>query len=85
MPTTKGDIARWFREGVNQKATHLIVVVDEFDHEDYPVYVGPERDVTSIVQEYSAGMHSMQRIMEVYSLKMDMVGQLAEHRSWHLE
>jgi|ERR1039458_6306432 hypothetical protein len=37
--TTKEDLRRWFNEGVELKATHMIVVCDTFDHEDYPVYV----------------------------------------------
>lgn len=37
--TTRNDIAQWFEEGKALGATHMIVAVDTYDHEDYPVYV----------------------------------------------
>lgn len=45
MSTTLEDLHRWFREGVRQKATHMIVACDTFDYEDYPIYVSKEQDV----------------------------------------
>jgi len=37
--TTKENIQQWFEEGLELGASHLLVVCDTFDHEDYPVYV----------------------------------------------
>lgn len=37
----RSDIEQWLAAGVEQGATHLIVAVDGWDHEDYPVYVMP--------------------------------------------
>lgn len=79
--TTQHDIQEWFEDGVEQGATHLIVVCDEFDYEDYPVYVMPGEKVHDKVSEYDA--KSMQRVMEVYNLRMDMKRQLNEHRSFN--
>ena len=39
MATTKEDLRQWYKEASRLKATHMIVVYDTFDHEDYPVYV----------------------------------------------
>lgn len=35
MTTTKEQIREWFVEGVKQKATHMVIVCDTFDWEDY--------------------------------------------------
>jgi len=45
MATTKEDIQRWLDYGKESGATHVIVVCDTFDWEDYPVYVSPTEDV----------------------------------------
>ena len=37
--TTNTDIGEWFDDGVELGASHMIIVCDTFDHEDYPVYV----------------------------------------------
>ncbi len=39
MTISRADIKRWFRNGKKNGATHMIVVCDTFDYEDYPVYV----------------------------------------------
>lgn len=100
--TTQSEISGWFDRGVNYKATHMVVVVDDFDHEDYPVYARvdetlpadaePIRDPNnayvmvgpssrSVAAEYSG--KNMQRVMEVYDLRMDRETQLAEFRAFH--
>lgn len=58
-------------------ATHMIVVCDTYDWEDYPVYVSPDQDVHKIAAGHNG---NMQRVMEVYKLSMDMNAQLNQHR-----
>lgn len=77
---TQEDIKRWFLEGKKQKATHLIVVCDTFDYEDYPVYVKKGEDVRKVENEHNG---NMQRVMEVYNLRMPMQKQLDEYRSFN--
>ena len=81
MGITMETLKRWFQRGVEQEATHLIVVCDTFDWEDYPVYVTKEQNVHEVEEHYKNS--SMQKVMEVYNLKMDMDTQMAEHRSWN--
>ncbi len=80
MATTRYEISEWFDRGVKQGATHLIVVCDTFDYEDYPVFVKENQDVKEIESEYS---QSMQSVMEVYCLTKDKEPQLNEHRSFN--
>jgi hypothetical protein len=81
MATTKADIKRWLKQGKAEGATHVVVVCDTFDWEDYPVYVKPEEDVKEVEKKYSGP--NMQRVMEVYNLKKDLAEQLLEHRSFN--
>lgn len=74
------DISAWFDEGVASGATHLIVVCDTFDWEDYPVYVKKGEHVREVEARYRG---NMQQVMEVYNLKLDKKMQLAEFRSFH--
>ena len=50
MATTKDTITRWFNEACNRKASHLIIVTDTFDYDDYPVFVMPEEDARKRVE-----------------------------------
>jgi hypothetical protein len=84
MATTREDIRSWLERAKENGATHVIVVCDTFDHEDYPVEVMPGTDVRKKAEDYENGKN-MQRIMEVYALHLDLEMQLKEHRSFHYE
>ena len=45
MGTTRERIREWIERGQEEGATHVIVVCDTFDWEDYPVMVKPGEDV----------------------------------------
>ena len=65
MGTTIQDLKEWFERGRKDEATHMIVVCDTFDHEDYPVFVKKGESVHDKIKYYNGP--NMQRIMEVYS------------------
>ncbi len=79
--TSKDTLSSWFDRGVAQNATHMIVVCDTFDYDDYPVYVTSDQDVR--VEEAYYKKASMQRVMEVYNLKMDKQVQMSAHRAFN--
>ena len=81
MRTTKEDLKRWLSRGKERGATHMIVVCDTFDYEDYPVYVKPDENVHEVEARYN--LKNMQMVMEVYNLTMDFDKQLNEHRSFN--
>lgn len=78
--TTKAEIEDWFERGLKQCATHMIIVCDTFDHEDYPVFVMSASDCLAKVQNPG----EMQRVMEVYDLAAPKASQLNEARAMHL-
>lgn len=80
--TTAGEIAAWFDRGAADGATHMIVVVDRFDHSNFPVYVWPDHDPHAVHDEW---LHKpMHGVMEVYDLAGDKAAQLGEDRAYHL-
>jgi len=84
MAATKSEISSWFDEGVRQKASHMIVVCDSYDHDDYPVFITTdEAGAKAKVQEYADGKHSMQRVMEIYSLSLPKSPQMEAPRSFN--
>lgn len=94
MATTKDLIAQWFTQGQARGATHLIVVCDTYEYEDYPVYVMPGENARQKANEYgrsdSRGLptlenNQMSKVMEVYLLSTPLEGQLNERRAFHFE
>ena len=78
MAATKQDIRDWLAVAKQEGATHLLVVCDTYDHEDFPVVVRPGQDVHAVYAQNNGS--NMQRVMEVYSLALDIETQLNEHR-----
>lgn len=81
--TTASEIRSWLVRGKTQGASHMLVVVDSFDHEDYPVYVQPNQNAQMIVNEYNK--KEMQYVIEVYSLLQDFDFQIKQHRCFNVD
>ena len=82
MGTSIQQISDWFDRGVRNGATHMLVVCDTFDHEDYPIYVFPgeyAHEKATLGYGYP-GEKNMQRVMECYDLNRDKEEQLAVGR-----
>lgn len=79
MACTKQDIRDWFLRGVSDGKTHMIIVCDTYDHEDYPVYCSSIEDAHKQYDDHNGV--NMQTVMEVYNLSQDMESQLNEHRA----
>jgi hypothetical protein len=77
MAASRQDIVRWLNDAPSD-ATHLIVMCDTYDWEDYPKYVKQGED-PRIIQAESNGVN-MQKVMEVYKLSDDHEEQLNLHR-----
>jgi len=81
MTATLNDIKGWLRRGQAEEATHVIIVHDTYDHENYPVFVLPGEDVFERASKFNGP--NMQAIDEVYDLSMDIDEQLNERRAFH--
>lgn len=65
--TAASRIIEWVKAGTKRKSyTHVLIVCDTFDYEDYPVYVTDAQDVREIAAAHNGP--NMTKLMEVYSL-----------------
>ena len=82
MAARKQQIREWVERGVKTGATHVIIVYDSWDYEDYPVYVEKGQSVQNEIDRRNG--RNMLSVMEVYNLSMDIEAQLNEYRAWHV-
>lgn len=82
MTATKEDIEFWLSVAVIKEATHLIVAVDTYDHENYPVYVSKNKKLKEEIERISRS--SLQSIDEVYNMSLDTNKQLKQYRAMNL-
>jgi hypothetical protein len=75
------DIGQWFDRAVRNGATHMLVVLDGFGFDDYPVHVLYGEDVHEKIEKYDG--KDMQRVMEVYDLSISKEVQLELSRAWN--
>jgi len=72
--TTKLELRAQFELGKRNGCSYLVMVCDQFEWEDYPVYVDADEDIFDCISYYR---HSpMQQIMGVYDLNQDRDEQL---------
>jgi len=83
MAVSVENIREWLEEGMKSNATHMIVVCDTFDWEDYPVYVYKDENVRE--EYFKHNGVDMQKVMEVYSFNHDIEKQIAEFRAFHFD
>jgi hypothetical protein len=67
MAATKIEFEEWMSRAREKGASHLIVVCDTFDYDDYPVFVMPDEDLSAKRAEFDNV--NMQRIMEVVEIE----------------
>jgi hypothetical protein len=78
-PAKKDEISQWFDLGVKKKKARMVIVCDTYDHNDYFVFL----DDDVFWDEYPKYCKNMQKIMEVYDLRLSKESQLSEIRAWH--
>jgi len=66
-----------------KRITHMLVVCDDFDYQDYPVYVTRAENVREVYNKYDG--KNMQRVIEVYSYNHGLEEQLNEERAVHYD
>jgi hypothetical protein len=77
MSTSVDTLRNWFNTGLQQGATHMVIMCDTFDYEDYPVYVSRGENPRDVQTP------SMGRIMECYSMAIPFAQQASEYRANH--
>lgn len=81
--TSRSTIKYWLKQGVDLDATHVMIVCDTLLRENYPIFVQPEDNIENIIKKYNG--RKMQKVMEVYNLKMSIYMQLnLDEKIWNL-
>jgi hypothetical protein len=68
MAASLEEIRTWFETAEQNNSSHMIVVCDTYDWEDYPVYVSPQESIVEEMAKYDDV--NMQRIMEIYRIDL---------------
>lgn len=82
---SKEEIKRMVMRGNTGEYSHVIIVVDRFSYEDYPVYVRYDEDIRNVISQYEGNIYSLTGVMEVYNYNLDLEKQLNENRAYHIE
>jgi|SRR5688572_30253883 len=75
----------WLQDGTAKGATHMLVVCDTFNYENFPVYVLPSQNVFLVADRHRTEPEKMRKLMEVYSYALPLEPQLAQRRAAHYE
>ena len=66
MRASDAEVNRWVTEATQRGATHLLVVCDTFDGDEYPVSVSKGEDIRDALTRYHDA--NMQKVVVVYDL-----------------
>lgn len=78
--TSRDEIKEWFEHGVENNNTHMIVVCDTWNYEDFPVFC--KNNINDKINNYESNKDY--RVMEVYNLSLNMEEQLNEARCYNI-
>lgn len=81
MATTVNEIRNWLKKMREGGYTHMIVTVDTFDYEDYPVYISKNQNVRE--EEARINSTTFNRVMEIYSANLTDEEQLSQFRAFN--
>lgn len=70
------EIRSWFKSGIEDGSTHLLVCRDTFDHTIFPVYVEVGESVHAVYAQKES--ERMVKVNEIYNLSLDMEAQIAQ-------
>jgi len=80
---SKYEINQMLKRAKQQNAKYMIVVCDNYDFSDFPVFVKSKKELEETLQEYA--IKRDYKIMEVYDMSMDLNKQLNEEKAWHTD
>ncbi len=87
MTATRQDIREWLETAQEEGASHLVVVHDTYDHDNFPLYIMPGQDPQEVFHEKYVKDRKPNEapyvIDECYDLSLDIGAQLNELRAFH--
>lgn len=83
---SKEEIEKIVRGGDKNKYSHVMICLDHFDYEYFPIYVKREDDIYGTIKGLKIqDPGNMLSIEEIYNYDMDIEKQLNESRAYNLE
>jgi len=87
MTATRSDIEGWLKQGEKLGATHVVIVHDTFDHDNFPMYIMPGQEARQeFFEKYQKGRKPGEAAYaadECYDLSLNIEDQLNERRANH--
>lgn len=86
MTASLSDIKGWLNQGIEKGATHVVVVHDLYDHDNFPLYIMPGQDARETFKKGYGNTRPNETgygADECYNLSMDIDEQLSERRAHH--
>lgn len=80
MTATQREIEEWLKEAKKTKAAFLIIGLDPFDYDNFPIFCKDGKECNEALKRLS---DSGNRYDEVYDMSLSIEKQLAERRSMH--
>jgi hypothetical protein len=86
MTATMRDIMGWLDDAEAQwpSATHMLVALDNFDYENWPIYVDDASEKEGVDNTIQMLYDRGYKVDEVYNLLMPADPQLRERRAWNV-
>lgn len=81
MVTSRENISKWFDIALQKGATHLLIVRDTFNDDEFPEYIMPNQDVHACYRFHNGP--NMEKVLEVYKMSLPKEDQLNEDRAFH--
>lgn len=75
------EIKKWLNEYDSTKVSHVLIVIDESTNNIYSVPIEFDTYIQDVINEYN---DSGQRVLEVYSLNLNIDEQLQENKAWNI-
>lgn len=89
MTATRHDIEYWLEQGIEKGASHVVVVHDTYDHDNFPLYIMPGQNPRDVFHEKyiknNAPPSAAYAADECYDLTLPIDAQLREQRAHHWE
>lgn len=81
MTASQQDILNWLKIAKKNKSAFLIVGLDPFDHDNFPVYCATSDECNAQLNSLNRSGNSYD---EVYDMSLSIDDQISERRSLHL-
>lgn len=83
---SKEEIEKIVKNGDGGKYSHVMICLDHFDYNYFPIYINRDDKIMSVIDSFNAqNVGNMLSIEEIYNYDMNLDEQLNETRAYHID